>query len=70
MNRILKNKNNRQTKDLKAIANKLFEKVTTLFSLKYSKLLNMNYTDYHKVEMEGKYMHIVKFFFLNYFLNQ
>ena len=70
LNRILKNKNNSQTKDLMAIANKVFEKVTTLFSLKYLKLLNMNYTDYHKVEMEGKYMHIVKFFFLNYFLNQ
>ena len=60
MNRILKNKNNRQTKDLKAIANKLFEKVTSLFSLKHLKLVNMNYTDYHKVEynqveMEGKY---------------
>ena len=60
LNRILKNTNSMQTNDLKAIANKLLERLTTLYSLKYLKLLNMNHTDYHKgdynsEEMEGKY---------------
>ena len=47
LNRILKNKNTMQTKDLRTIANKLFKRATTLFSLNYTKL-NIDNMDFHK----------------------
>ena len=47
LNRILKNKSTMQTKDLKTIANKLFKRATTLFSLNYTKL-NIDNMDFHK----------------------
>ena len=53
LNRILKNKTTMQTRDLKIIASKLFERATTLFSLSYTKLLDTDHMDFYK-EGNGK----------------
>ena len=48
LNRILKNKTTMQTRDLKIIASKLFERALTLFSLSYTKLLDTDHMDFKK----------------------
>ena len=48
LNRILKNKTTMQTRDLKIIASKLFERATTLFSVIYTKLLDTDHMYFNK----------------------
>ena len=59
LNRILKNKSTMQTRDLKKIANKLFERATTLFSLSYTKLLDTDHMDFYKEGNRKEQMNVM-----------